>query len=180
MAFKAINDIIGPDNIVLTLLVYSTYLQITEHNPPSLLVTQQALVIKKAMAEVQKLRAKRQVNNALNTRNGLSIATIYKLTLNSNVLVQRKGNTSQLGSQEGLYKLIAINGESCILALPHSNTTFRSTFVKLYLTLTTQIKGIKVEPTGEEFSAKLIPLPVKRGKGRPRKNPKIIIFLQDD
>ena len=39
MAFKAINDIIGPDNIVLTLLVYSTYLQITEHNPPSLLVT---------------------------------------------------------------------------------------------------------------------------------------------
>jgi len=39
------------------------------------------------MAKVQKLKAKRQVNNAINTRNGLSIATIYKLTLNSNVLV---------------------------------------------------------------------------------------------
>ena len=72
---------------------------------------------------------------------------------------------------------MAINGESCILALPHGNTTFRSTFVKLYLTLTTQIKGIKVELISEESFAKLIPLLVKRSKGRPRKNPKIIVFL---
>jgi len=72
---------------------------------------------------------------------------------------------------------MAINSESCILALPHSNTTFCSTSIKLYFTLTTQIKGIKVELTSEESSAKLIPLLVKRGKGRPRKNPKIIVFL---
>ena len=29
MAFKAINDIVRPDKLVLTLLVYSIYLQIT-------------------------------------------------------------------------------------------------------------------------------------------------------
>ena len=94
MAFKAINNIIGPNGLVLTLLVYGAYSQITKYDPLLLLVTQQALAIKKAMAEVQKLRAKRQVNNALNTRNGLSIATIYELTLNSNILIWREGNTS--------------------------------------------------------------------------------------
>jgi hypothetical protein len=39
MAFKAINDIVRPDSIILTLLVYSAYPRITKHDPPSLLVT---------------------------------------------------------------------------------------------------------------------------------------------
>ncbi len=52
MAFKAINDTIKPDGLVLTLLVYGAYPRITKHDPFSLLVTQRALVIKKAMAEV--------------------------------------------------------------------------------------------------------------------------------
>jgi len=33
MAFKAINNIIGPNRLVLTLLVYGAYPQITEYNP---------------------------------------------------------------------------------------------------------------------------------------------------
>jgi hypothetical protein len=59
MAFKAINDIIGLDSLVLTLLVYSAYPRITEHDPLLLLVTKRALAIKKAIAKVQKLKAKR-------------------------------------------------------------------------------------------------------------------------
>jgi hypothetical protein len=55
IAFKAINDIIGPNRLVLTLLVYSAYPQITEYNPLLLLVAQRALAIKKAIAKVQKL-----------------------------------------------------------------------------------------------------------------------------
>jgi hypothetical protein len=39
MAFKAINNIIGLNSIILTLLVYGAYSQITKHDPPSLLVT---------------------------------------------------------------------------------------------------------------------------------------------
>jgi hypothetical protein len=39
IAFKAINDIIKPDSLILTLLVYSAYPQITKYNPLSLLVT---------------------------------------------------------------------------------------------------------------------------------------------
>jgi hypothetical protein len=59
MAFKAINDIIGLDNLILILLVYSAYLQIIKYNPLLLLVTKRALAIKKAIAKVQKLKAKR-------------------------------------------------------------------------------------------------------------------------
>ena len=36
---------------------------------------------------------------------------IYELTLNSDILVQREGNTGQLGSWQGLYKLVIIEGE---------------------------------------------------------------------
>jgi hypothetical protein len=39
IAFKAINNIVGPDSIIPTLLVYGTYPQITKHNPLLLLVT---------------------------------------------------------------------------------------------------------------------------------------------
>jgi hypothetical protein len=39
MAFKAINNTIRLDSLVFTLLVYSTYPQITEHDPLSPLVT---------------------------------------------------------------------------------------------------------------------------------------------
>jgi hypothetical protein len=39
MAFKAINDIVGPNRLVLTLLVYGAYPRITEHDPLLLLVT---------------------------------------------------------------------------------------------------------------------------------------------
>jgi hypothetical protein len=87
MAFKAINDIIRPNKLVLTLLVYSAYPQITEHNPLSPSIAQRALAIKKAIAKVQKLQAKRQVNNALNAQNGPNTTIVYKLALNSKVLI---------------------------------------------------------------------------------------------
>jgi uncharacterized protein (UPF0333 family) len=87
MAFKAINDIIRPNRLVLILLVYSAYPRITKYNLLLLLVAQRALAIKKAIAKVQKLRAKRQVNNAFNARNGPNITIIYELALNFKVLV---------------------------------------------------------------------------------------------
>jgi uncharacterized protein (UPF0333 family) len=87
IAFKAINNTVRLDRLVLTLLIYSAYPRITKHNPPSLLVAQQALAIKKAIVEVQKLQAKRQVNNAFNMQNGLNITRIHNLALNSDVLI---------------------------------------------------------------------------------------------
>jgi hypothetical protein len=95
MAFKAINNTIRLDSLILILLVYSAYPQITEHDPPSPSVAQRALAVKKAIAKVQKLQAKRQVNDALNARNGPNTTTVHELALNSKVLVWREGNTGQ-------------------------------------------------------------------------------------
>jgi hypothetical protein len=58
MVFKALNDIIGPDGLVPTLLVFGAYPRMTELNAPSPTVTQRANAVKKAIAKIHKLRAK--------------------------------------------------------------------------------------------------------------------------
>ena len=58
-----------------------------ELDAPSPTVTQRANAVKKAMAEIRKLRAERQVADALNMRNGPKTDTIHNLPLNSLVLV---------------------------------------------------------------------------------------------
>jgi hypothetical protein len=192
MAFKAINDSAGPDGLIPTLLVYGAYPRMSEFDAPSPTVAQRAAAIKKAMAEIQKLRAKRQVADALNTRNGPNTDGIHELELNSLVLVWREGNTGQNGSWEGPYRLVSIDGENCVLALPRGNTTFRTTVVKPYLTLPTieteTSPAIQVDNdndiANEDTIAVQLPepepvAPAKRGRGRPRKHP-IAVFLQED
>ena len=112
MAFKAINDSVGPDGLVPTLLVFGAYPRMAESDAPSPSVTQRAAAIKKAMSEIQKLRAERQVADALNMRNGPQTTTIHDLPPNSPVLVWREGNTNQNRSWEGLYPLFTIKGKT--------------------------------------------------------------------
>jgi hypothetical protein len=87
MAFKAINDSTSPDGLILTLLVFGAYPRMTKFDAPSLTTTQRATIIKKAIAEIQKIQAKRQVTNTLNTRNRPNTDSVYNLKLNSQVLV---------------------------------------------------------------------------------------------
>ena len=70
-----------------TLLVYGALPRMVEYNAPSPIITQRFTALKKAMSKIQKLQAKRQVTDALNTRNGPSTTDIHDLTLNSDVLV---------------------------------------------------------------------------------------------
>ena len=58
MAFKAINNSIGPNSLIPTLLVLRTYLYIVESNTLNLIVIKQAAVLKKAIEEVKKLKTK--------------------------------------------------------------------------------------------------------------------------
>ena len=58
MAFKVINDFIGPNSLIPTLLVFGAYLCIVKSNAPNPIVVKQAVVLKKAMEEVKKLKAK--------------------------------------------------------------------------------------------------------------------------
>ena len=55
MAIKAVNNTAGPDGLVLILLVYGAYLQVSNLNPPAPSVTDRAAIIRKAMAEIVKL-----------------------------------------------------------------------------------------------------------------------------
>ena len=87
MAVKAVNDTAGPNRLVLILLVYGAYPRMSNLDPPAPSVTDRAAIIRKAIAEIVKLRAKQTVNKALYYRNGLDTTLIYSLPLNSEVLV---------------------------------------------------------------------------------------------
>jgi hypothetical protein len=119
IAFKAPNDSVGPDGLVPTLLVYGTYPRMVESDAPSPTVAQRAVALKKSMEEIKKLRAERQIAAALNKRNRPKIDAIHDLPLNSEVLVWREGNIDQPGSWIGPYALVALEGESCVVNLPH-------------------------------------------------------------
>jgi hypothetical protein len=59
MAFKAINDSIGPNSLISTLLVFRVYLYIVKSDTFNLIVIKQEAALKKAIEEVKCKRAKR-------------------------------------------------------------------------------------------------------------------------
>jgi hypothetical protein len=56
MAVKAVNDTAGPDGLVPTLLVFGTFPRISHESPPSPSITARGEAMRKAMAEVHKLK----------------------------------------------------------------------------------------------------------------------------
>jgi hypothetical protein len=82
---------------------------------------------------------------------------------------------------------VVIEGESCVLALLYGNTTFRLTSVKPFHVGDIEVgsKGPKDDPgyhgEGEGdigiIPPIILPIPPKYSRGRPRKNPNIIVFL---
>jgi hypothetical protein len=84
------------------------------------------------MAEIVKLKAQRQVTDALRMRNGPDTTAIHDLPVDSQVLVWRKGNAGRSGTWDGPFKLLAIDQETCKVELPHRPTSFRTTVVKPY------------------------------------------------
>ena len=58
MAFKAINNFIGPNSLIPTLLIFRAYLCIVKSNILNPIVIKWAAALKKAIEEVKKLKAK--------------------------------------------------------------------------------------------------------------------------
>jgi di/tripeptidase len=81
MAVKAVNDSARPDGIVLTLLVFGSYLRITKIDSLSPIIARRAEAIRAATKEVRRLYAKQQVSNALAIRNGLNTMATVDLSL---------------------------------------------------------------------------------------------------
>lgn len=101
MAFKAVNDSVGPNGLIPTLLVFGAYPRMMEMDAPSPTITQRAVAMRKAMDEVKKINATRRINDALNTRNGPSTVSVRDLAINSPILVFREGNAGRAGSWRG-------------------------------------------------------------------------------
>src|SRR5579862_9447689 len=127
MAVKAVNDTAGPDGLVPTLLVFGTYPRLTETSPPSPPITARANAIRKAMAEIRKLKAKQQVSDALSMRNGPNTLETLDLPLQAEVKVWREN----IG-WTGPFKLIARDGETCTVDTNGKATNFRTVVVKPY------------------------------------------------
>jgi hypothetical protein len=115
MAFKAINDSMGPNGLIPTLLVYSAFPRMTEYDPLSPTIAERVTAVKKAIDKVQKECTKRQIQDALRARNGPDTTTIYNLKLNSEVLVWRDTKAGQKGHWDGPFRLISIEGEDCVI-----------------------------------------------------------------
>jgi hypothetical protein len=127
MAVKAVNDTAGPNGIVPTLLVFGAYPRINDLDAPSPDIVKRSEAIRKAMKEVRELHSKRQVSDALGMRNGPNTLPTLSLPLDSDVRVWREKD-----GWNGPFKLVATEGENCVVQLPLGPTKFRSTVVKPY------------------------------------------------
>lgn len=92
MLFKAINNSISPNGLVLTLLVFGAYLRMTELDASSPSITQRIMAMKKTMNEVRKCTASQQINDTFNTCNKPSTTFVHDLPINLPVLVYQEGN----------------------------------------------------------------------------------------
>ena len=175
MAVKAVNDTAGPDGLVPTLLVFGAYPRMTLDSPPSPSTLKRSDAIQKAMKVLRKVAAERQVNDALNTRNGPSTTDVLALPLQSEVRVWREKDGWQ-----GPYKIAATDGHNVTLDMVNGPATFRSTLLQPYYrgAATDPIPsssnhdqdGETEQPQGQHDPQPEPPRPRKRGRPPGSKN----------
>jgi hypothetical protein len=90
MAIKAVNNIVEPDGLISTLLVFSTYPRIATTNTSFLTVTKHGKAITKAIKQIAELYAKRQVTDALRQQNTPNISNTLDVLISKDVLVYRE------------------------------------------------------------------------------------------
>jgi hypothetical protein len=129
MAVKAVNNTAEPNGLIPTLLVFEAFPRISHNSPLSPLITKRAKAINQAMKELRKHMAARQVNAALNTRNGLDSAAYspIDLPLQNEMRVWREN-----GGWQGSFRVVAHNGQNVILELSNGPATFRFMMVASY------------------------------------------------
>jgi hypothetical protein len=145
MALKALNDSVGPDGLVPTLLVFGAYPRMSKYDAPSPSIAERAAAIKKAMTEVKKLRSERLVQDAIHSRNGPSTLAIHDLPLNSLVLVTREIGIGHAKMWRGPHTLVGMDGENCYIDINGTITSFRSTSVKPFLESDDPLEGIQID-----------------------------------
>jgi hypothetical protein len=90
MAIKAVNNTAGPDGLILILLVFSIYSQMTTTDTLSFIVIERGKAITKAIKQIAELHAKKQVTDALRQQNGPNISDTLDVLISKDVLVYRE------------------------------------------------------------------------------------------
>jgi hypothetical protein len=92
MIFKALNDLINSNDLMLILFVFDAYFCMIEMNAFSSTIIQRLIAMRKTMNEVRKFVVVRQINDALNIWNNSFSILIHYLSQNFFVLVYREKN----------------------------------------------------------------------------------------
>jgi hypothetical protein len=90
IAIKAVNNTAGPNSLVSTLLVFSTYSQITTTDTLFLTITKHSKAIIKAIKQIAELHVKKQVTDVLRQQNGPNISNTLNVLISEDVFVYRK------------------------------------------------------------------------------------------
>ena len=98
MSFKAINNLVGSNGLILTLLLFSAYPYMTDINESSPSINQRSIGMHKAIEKVKRFHVSRQVNDELIIQNDPSTSLIHDLPLNSWVLIFWEKKVGQSGS----------------------------------------------------------------------------------
>jgi hypothetical protein len=192
MAVKAVNDTAGPNGLVPTLLVFGAYPRMTEDSAPSPTIAQRAEAVRKAMKEVRRLQARRQLNDGLSMRNGPDTGPTLRLPLQSEVIVWRENQ-----NWTGPFTLLSINGETCTVEINNRPVNFRSTCVREYKRDAEDededspgnddenddvIDGVIDDEIPDEAidGDTIVVQPPKRGRGRPKGSRNRVHFTDDE
>jgi hypothetical protein len=132
MIVKTINDTVDCDELMLILLIFETYFCMHIMNLSILSIIQRVMTIEKAIIEIRKFRAERQIFVAFNIRNDSIIISIHESLLNSDVLIWRD-NFNQRDKWIESFKLLDVEDETCKIVLSFESIDFRSTVIKLFL-----------------------------------------------
>jgi hypothetical protein len=76
IAVKAVNNTAGPNGLVPILLMFGTFPRISHESPPSSSITARGEAMRKAMAEIHKLKAQRQIAGAFAIRNSPNVENV--------------------------------------------------------------------------------------------------------
>lgn len=128
-AVKSLNDSVGPDGLVPTLLVYGALPRLglpTDKPAPGTM--ERAVAVRKASESMSRYFARRQVRDALRTPNGPNVTDIHQAPLGSHVLVYR----THKDRWEGPFALLGLEAETCTILCPDGPKEFRTTVVKPY------------------------------------------------
>ena len=132
MIVKAVNDIAEANGLVPTLLVFGAYSRMHHLDPPAPNIMQRAAAISKAMGEVKKMMAKKQIRNALNSKNGSIVNHLHDLPINSEILVWRKNNADKSRNWTDPFKILGMKKKTCKIAMFYEIIDFRNTVIKLF------------------------------------------------